>query len=344
MTTIRRGLLRKAIEGYDKFLGLFPRHAASRRAQVRRGLAELRLKAAEAGGRVGRRGNRQTRRARHQCRGGIRRRGGPPARHLLPKIAERLASRARAQLTATAIAEAQEILALGKRYIPAAEKPLERLGRIEASLALSRVKAATGNQRAKAIAAIDQAVAAADFAAAYRARAALLAAYPDLCRDDELATAVLHISAAEQAAVRWVAKAEPAGKIAAAQPPATPLLAQRQFTAAAPETAGQRGLRRRRRRRLRAWTPPKARSSGGNSSAGTFPAAATAPCPRHSRHNPAATWSWPPRRTAMPPAKSNASRPLPDACNGGSRSYRRFPPIPSSPRTASSWPPSTAAW
>ncbi len=50
---------------------------------------------------------------------------------------------------------------------------------------------------------------------------------------------MLHISAAEQAAVRWVAKAEPAGKIAAAQPPATPLLAQRQFTAAAPETAGR---------------------------------------------------------------------------------------------------------
>jgi outer membrane protein assembly factor BamB len=235
----QKGSFAKAVEEYDKFLDHFPRHAASGRARVRRGLAELRLKAAEPGGESAAAETAKRVVPAISAEAEFDAEAGPLVAAILPQLAEQLASQARSRLTSAAIAEAQEVLALGQRYIPPAEKPLERLGRIEASLALSRVKAAEDPQRSAAIAAIEQAAAAGDFAAAYRARATLLAAYPDLSWDAELTRAVGNIAAAEQAAVRWVAKTEPAAKLPPAEAPATPVLCQRQFTAAAPEAAGR---------------------------------------------------------------------------------------------------------
>ncbi len=107
------GAYAKAIEGYDKFLGRFPRHAASPRARVRRGLAELRLKAAEPGGEPAAAETAKRVVPAGSAEAEFDAEAGPLLATLLPQIAERLALRARAQLTTTAIAEAQEILALG---------------------------------------------------------------------------------------------------------------------------------------------------------------------------------------------------------------------------------------
>ncbi len=79
----QNGAYAKAIEGYDKFLGRFPRHAASPRAGPPRP-GRVAAEGGRAGGRGCRRRDRQTRRARRQCRGGIRRRGGPASRHPPP--------------------------------------------------------------------------------------------------------------------------------------------------------------------------------------------------------------------------------------------------------------------
>ena len=129
----KKGSFAKAIEDYDKFLDYFPRHAASGRAQVRRGLAELRRDDAKAGGESAAAETAKRVVPAISAEAEFDAEAGPLVADLLPKIAERLAARARSQLTVTAIAEAQEIVALGNRYIPATDKPLERLGRIEAS-------------------------------------------------------------------------------------------------------------------------------------------------------------------------------------------------------------------
>ena len=227
-----------AIQKYDEYLDRFPTLAASGRARVRRGLAQLRLKfsappdnsvamqtAAEVLPAIGPEAE-------------FDEEAGPLLAGLLPPVAEGLALRARKQSSAASIAEAQQMLSLADRYIPAADKPLARLGRVEASLALTRHKVAGDDELRKALAAIGQAVAAKDYAAAYQARTALVGAYPNFSTRAELAQAVLGISTAEQAAVTWVAKHEAAGKAPPASPLATVILAERRVGADAPGAQG----------------------------------------------------------------------------------------------------------
>ena len=104
------------------------------------------------------------------------------------------------------------MLSLAEQYIPAAEKPCERLGRIEASLALTRRQIAAGVELDKAIAAIAEATAAKDYIKAHRARDAFLNAYPAFSKREELAAAVEKIAAGERAAVAWTAKRRAAEK------------------------------------------------------------------------------------------------------------------------------------
>ena len=118
----------------------FPGTRASPRARVRRGLAELRLKVAEPAGESAAAETAKRVRAR---RSAPRRNSTPRRAPFSPPCSPRSPSgwprEPGQRLTATSIAEAQEILVAGPSGTsPAAEKPLERLGRIEASLALSR--------------------------------------------------------------------------------------------------------------------------------------------------------------------------------------------------------------
>ena len=89
----------------------------------------------------------------------------------------------------------------------------------------------------KATAAIQQAVEAKDFKEAYRVRTALLNAYPQFAKYDSLAETVAKMSAAEQAAVAWVARPQAVEKEAAAAV-STVILIQRTFTASPPGTKG----------------------------------------------------------------------------------------------------------
>ena len=106
---------------------------------------------------------------------------------------------------------------------------------------LARQRAAADDELKKTTAAIQRAVEAKDFKEAYRVRTALLNAYPQFSRHDELTEAVAKISAAEQAAVAWVAKQQPAGKVPAAgkeSTVSTVIVAQRKFTASPPGVEG----------------------------------------------------------------------------------------------------------
>jgi tetratricopeptide (TPR) repeat protein len=235
----QKGSYAEAIEGYDRFLSYFSRHARSGRARVRRGLAELRLALDE---RIISSAALETAKQVLPAIGPeaeFDAEAGPILVVMLPRAAESLALAARERPAPEPIAQAQEMLSLADRYLPAAGKPLERLGRIEASLALTRHKIAGDDEQRKATAAIGQAVAAKKFAEAYRVRNALLDAYPNLSHHAGLTDAVLKIALAEQAAVAWVAKPEPAGKVQPAGPPSTVVLASRTFNSNAPDAEGR---------------------------------------------------------------------------------------------------------
>ena len=238
-TLYQKGSYAEAIEGYNGFLKYFPRHARSGRARVRRGLAELRLAfdektaspaALETAKRVLPAIGPETE---------FDAEAGPILVVMLPRAAESLALAARQRPAPESIAQAEEMLSLADRYLPAATKPLERLGRIEASLALTRHKAAGEDELGKAITAMGQAAAAKNFAEAYRVRNALLDAYPNLSQHADLTGAVLKIALAEQAAVAWVAKPEPAGKRQPAGPSSTVVLAVRTSKSDAPDAEGR---------------------------------------------------------------------------------------------------------
>ena len=115
--------------------------------------------------------------------------------------------------------------------------------------------------------AIKQAVEAKDFTEVYRARTNLLDAYPQYSSNDALAEAVERASAAEQAAIAWVAKRQAAEKPSAA-PPATIIFAQRRFTAS-PPARNAASFSSAQPARSMDWMQPRAECSGGNSSVST---------------------------------------------------------------------------
>ena len=283
----QKGSYAEAIEGYDGFLSYFPRHARPD-ARVRRGLAELRLAFDE----------KTASSAALETAKRVLPAIGPEAEFdaeagpilvvMLPRAAESLALAARQRPAPESIAQAEEMLSLADRYLPAATKPLERLGRIEASLALTRHKAAGEDELRKAITAMGQAAAAKNFAEAYRVRNALLDAYPNLSQHADLTGAVLKIALAEQAAVAWVAKPEPAGSASRpdrpprsswppARPTPTPRTRKDAWSLPRPPAPSM------------PWTPPTARSCGGNTSVSIRCGRATRTCPPPSRRNRAAT-------------------------------------------------------
>ncbi len=162
---------------------------------------------------------------------------GPVLADLLPRAAEELVSAAQRHPSPASIGLAREMWSLAGGWIPAGQRPMERLGRIEAALALMQYKAASEPELQRAVAAIRRAIAIRDYAEAHRARTALLAAYPELADRDDLAQAAQELGRAEQSAVTWVARPAAAGE-AAPSPLATVIVAGRVLHGEAPGTEG----------------------------------------------------------------------------------------------------------
>ena len=238
----QQGAYAEAIKKYDAFLARFPRLAVSGRVRVRRGLARLQLALAESNDESAALEAARTVLPEISPEAEFDAEAGPVLATLLPPVAE--ASASYVQRHPTSIAHSEEMLALAQQYIPAADKPRERLGKVEAILALLRQRDAGDEELKRATAAIQQAVEAKDLKEAYRVRTALLNAYPQFSKYDALAEAVAKIATAEQAAVAWVATPQAAGKEPAVEKePAvatlsTVIVAQRKFTASPPEAEG----------------------------------------------------------------------------------------------------------
>jgi len=234
------GLFAQAIEEYDAYLQRFPKHSAVGRARVRRGLAQLRL-AAEGMGDAP-----QTLSTAREVLPQIALEAEFPAESgqilapLLADTAQALAARARKPPDVALARQAQEALSLLGAYVPPRDQPGERLGRIELSAALTLRGIARGEQRETAVAAIKKAAAAGKYPEAYRLRATLLKQFPELAGDGHLKDAMLRVSKAQQAAVKWVAKQqsaesdEPASAVLSAA-----ALAQRNTTSTVPNVAGE---------------------------------------------------------------------------------------------------------
>jgi outer membrane protein assembly factor BamB len=233
------GLYAQAIEKYDAYLRRFPKDSAVGRARVRRGLAQLRL-AAEGMGDAP-----QTLATAREVLPLIALETEFPAESdqflapLLADTAQALAARARKPPDAALARQAQEALSLLEAYVPPGNQPGARLGRIELSAALTLRGIARGPQHETAVAAIKKAAAAGKYSEAYLLRATLLKQFPELADDGHLKDAMLLVSKAQQAAVKWVAKQQSAESD---EPPSAVLsavaLAQRNTMSTVPNVAG----------------------------------------------------------------------------------------------------------
>lgn len=143
-----------AVAKYDEYLRQFPKQAAAGRARVRRGLAQVRLAVegkAEGTLPLGTVRDVLTEIA---AEAEFRAEGGEMLASLFADAAERLAEQARKPPDAALAKQAQETLALIDDFVPRRDWPLERLGRIELSAALTLRDTAAG--RKPAAAAIDK--------------------------------------------------------------------------------------------------------------------------------------------------------------------------------------------
>jgi outer membrane protein assembly factor BamB len=95
-------------------------------------------------------------------------------------------------------------LSANEKYVPENLRNEPELAAIRDSLTVIDTRQQRGGDLAETIAKMDAAVASGDTAAAYAARLTLLASYPALADDEALAAKVKEVSAAEQAAVKFV--------------------------------------------------------------------------------------------------------------------------------------------
>jgi hypothetical protein len=95
-------------------------------------------------------------------------------------------------------------LSANEKYVPENLRNEPELAAIRDSLTVIATRQQRGGDLAATIAQMDAAVASGDTAAAYAARLTLLASYPALADDEVLAAKVREVSAAEQAAVKFV--------------------------------------------------------------------------------------------------------------------------------------------
>ena len=192
-----------AMARYDEYLERFPKRPAASRARVRRGLAQLQL--AMSGTIDGA--------AALACADGVLgaigvepefdAESGPILSVALPEAARQLAAAAARHPGPVAFDQARRMLAVARQFIPAADRPLERLARTEAVLALAQHRAARDPEVKQAASAMRQAASARKFAEAYRARDALLKSYPEVAQYSDLVDAAAEIGFAEPRSRGW---------------------------------------------------------------------------------------------------------------------------------------------
>ena len=235
----RGGSYTKAIAQYNEYLEKFPNHEGVSLARVRSGLAQLRQAtdyasdwpkalsvANEVLGEIA-----QEEEFRTEAR--------PELVAMLPKIAQGLADKARADLDSSLVTKSEEALALVNKYIPASSRPVTKLADIQALLALTNREIARGKELEKAIAGMKAAVEQDKTAEAYSIRTALLKEYPTLVDNERLRETVLAVSQAELSGVKVVdePKSAEAAEASAGTVP-TVALARRTTTSAPPGAEG----------------------------------------------------------------------------------------------------------
>ncbi|MBN1910884.1 MAG: PQQ-binding-like beta-propeller repeat protein [Pirellulales bacterium] len=200
----------KAIDQYEKFASQYPDHPKASWARARGPLALLRQ--------VDEAGNdpvKSLEKANEVLDKITSEKAFPEVRDelssLLPGIAEKLAKTAQKQNDPKLVEHARVALALveNDKIIPIKSRPKAQIDEIKAILGVTERTIMRDDQLAKAVAAMDKAVEAKDTSEAYKIRKTLLRDYPDLLDHEELDKAIRKVSAAEKAAVKWVAKEVP---------------------------------------------------------------------------------------------------------------------------------------
>jgi len=235
----RGGSYTKAIDQYNEYLEKFPKHEGVSLARVRRGLAQLRQATDYASDWP------NALSVANEVLGEIAQEEGfstearPELVAMLPKIAQGLADKARADLDSALVGKCEEALALVNKYIPASSRPVTKLADIQALLALTNREIARGKELEKAIAGMKAAVERNETAEAYRIRTALLKEYPSLVDNERLLEMVRAVSQAELSGVKMVdePKSAQGGEASADAVPAV-ALARRITTSAPPGAEG----------------------------------------------------------------------------------------------------------
>ncbi|MHC4399164.1 MAG: outer membrane protein assembly factor BamB family protein [Planctomycetota bacterium] len=160
---------------------------------------------------------------------------------ILPKTAEGLANRARKELDRGLVAEAEEALALIDKYTARLSRPQTKLDEIVGILNITRRDISRGEELAKAIQGMGEAVESGDTAEAYQIRARLLRDYTHLIDNKELKEAVLKVSQAEESKVAWADQPRPAEAVRQPTPTvqATVVVARRSTGSVPPGTEGR---------------------------------------------------------------------------------------------------------
>ncbi len=235
----RAGSYTKAIAQYTEYLEDFPNHSGVSGARVRRGLARLRQSTDYSTDwsqslAVGQEVLAEIAREEE-----FRNEAGAELVAILPKVAQGMADKARAALDPDLVAKTEEALALVNKYIPAKSRPVTKLADIEALLALTKREIARGEELAKALAAMAEAIDQNKTAEAYQIRSALLKEYPSLLDNEQLREMVLKVSQALLSEVKVVEEPRAAEAV---EPPsatlATVALAHRTSDAAPPGSEG----------------------------------------------------------------------------------------------------------
>ncbi|RIK81654.1 MAG: hypothetical protein DCC67_07985, partial [Planctomycetota bacterium] len=250
----KSGAYTQAIGGYERFVQTWPSHEDASQARVRLGMAKIRR---DVEGGTDYAGALATTQAVIEqiedepafTSDGADDRGLSEAKRdlseLLTRIAEGLSQQADAatdsQIINQRVEQIETVLALtaNTKYVPELLRQGERLGAVRETLERVLQRQERADDLAAALAAMDQAIAGGDPAAAFAARAALIDKHPVLIDDQQLAEKVRAIAQAEQTLIKFVAEAKPA----MTEAPATPVvaeiaLAERREAAAAAASSG----------------------------------------------------------------------------------------------------------
>ena len=199
------GAYQNAITQYDEFIKKFPKHQRVSSAKVSRGLAMMRH--AIEGSSDYAKSLTVTVEVLNQISsennfGDAR----DELRALLPTLAEGLAKQAQQKTSLEYVNKTREALALVEKHVSKSNRPVTRLEDINSSLAMTVRRINRDDELAKAVAAMQKAVADGKTPQAYAIRRALLKEYPDLLDDAVLGKAVLAVTEAEKTAVKYVAE------------------------------------------------------------------------------------------------------------------------------------------